>query len=59
MADRGTPIPIAVRMEIKQRRTMRETVRTVAQALGLSKTTVQKYGRENGTKLLNAERRFA
>lgn len=43
MAERGKPIPIATRLEIKDRR-QSETVRRVAEQLQVSKTTVQKYG---------------
>lgn len=57
MADRGTPIPVSVRLEIKQRR-LDEPVRKVADSLGLSKTTVQKYGK-NGTNQLNDGKRSA
>lgn len=49
MAARGKPLPFSVRNEIKTRRTG-ETVRRVAAALGVSKTTVQKYAGKFGTK---------
>lgn len=49
MAERGKPLPFNLREQIKQQRAL-ETVRRVAGALGVSKTTVQKYGKQNGTK---------
>lgn len=55
MADRGKLIPVSLRLEIKQRR-LDEPVRKVAESLGISKTTVQKYGNKNGTKPLNSLR---
>lgn len=55
MAERGKLIPISVRMEIKERLAT-EAIRKVADALRLSKTTVYKYGSQNGTKSLNRER---
>ncbi len=51
MAERGKPIPVSLRMEIKERRTS-EPVRSVASSLGISKTTVQKYGKQFGTNSL-------
>jgi response regulator of citrate/malate metabolism len=45
MADRGRPLPFAVREQIKADRQQGATVRAVADARGVSKTTVQKYGR--------------
>lgn len=51
MAERGKPIPISTRLEIKDRR-QTEPIRKVATALGLSKSTVQKYGKQFGTSLL-------
>lgn len=51
MADTGKPLPFPLRVEIKEHR-QRETVRQVAERLGLSKTTVQKYGNKRGTNLL-------
>lgn len=48
MANRGKPLPFALREQIQQRRQC-EPVRKVAQALSISKTTVQKYGRKFGT----------
>ena len=50
MASRGKPIPFSLREQIRQRRQF-EPVRKVAQALRISKTTVQKYGRKIGTNL--------
>jgi response regulator of citrate/malate metabolism len=49
MAERGKPIPVELRLKIKEQRTA-VTVRTLAAALGVSKTTVQKYGGKNGTR---------
>lgn len=49
MAERGKPIPIAVRLQIKEQRAS-STVRALADALRLSKTTVQKYAGKIGTK---------
>lgn len=48
MAERGKPIPFSMREEIKSRRD-ESTVREVAKNLGVSKTTVQKYGNKFGT----------
>lgn len=42
MNNRGKPLPFRLREQIKQRRAW-ETVREVAKALRISKTTVQKY----------------
>jgi response regulator of citrate/malate metabolism len=49
VAERGKPIPVAVRLQIKEQRT-NTTVRALADALRLSKTTVQKYAGKIGTK---------
>lgn len=49
MAERGKPIPFDLRLQIKEKRAT-ETVRHVANELSISKTTVQKYGKKNGTK---------
>ena len=40
----GKPLPVQIRLEIRKRRAG-STVREVASDLGVSKTTVQKYGR--------------
>jgi len=54
MANTGKLLPFSTRMEIRQRRQIPEPIRKIAQSLGLSKTTVQKYsGNNRGTKLLN------
>lgn len=42
MAQRGKPLPFALKQEIRQRRA-EKTVRTLASELRVSKTTVQKY----------------
>lgn len=55
MADTGRPLPFLLRLEIRERR-KEETVRRIAESLGLSKTTVQKYGNKRGTKLLSEKR---
>lgn len=52
MADAGKIIPLSVRMEIRERRQQEEPIRKIAEDLRLSKTTVQKYGRNRGTNLL-------
>lgn len=44
MAERGKPLPINTRMEIKQRHASGEPLRRVAESLGISKTTAQKFG---------------
>lgn len=49
MAERGKPLKFDVREQIKARRA-EATVRQVASELSVSKTTVQKYGKKNGTK---------
>lgn len=49
MAERGRPLKFAIREQIKAQR-QEATVRQVAREFGLSKTTVQKYGKKNGTK---------
>jgi response regulator of citrate/malate metabolism len=49
MAERGKPIPVNLRLAIKEQRT-NTTVRTLAASLGLSKTTIQKYAGKIGTK---------
>lgn len=49
MAQRGSPLPFAIREAIKQLR-QQSTVRATAASVGVSKTTVQKYGKQNGTK---------
>jgi response regulator of citrate/malate metabolism len=49
MAERGKPLSFATREQIKSRRA-ESTVRGVAKELKVSKTTVQKYGKQFGTK---------
>lgn len=49
MAERGKPIPFALKEAIKAKR-REATVRQLASELQLSKTTVQKYGKKIGTK---------
>lgn len=44
MAERGKPLPLHSRMEIKQRHAERQTLRQIAASLGISKTTAQKFG---------------
>jgi response regulator of citrate/malate metabolism len=43
MAERGKPLPFAMKQEIQAKR-REATVRQLASELNLSKTTVQKYG---------------
>lgn len=51
----GKLLPLAIRIEIRERR-HEETVRQIAESLRLSKTTVQKYGYNRGTKPLSEKR---
>lgn len=45
MANRGRPLPFNLREQIKEQR-REATVRVTAAMLGVSKTTVQKYGKQ-------------
>ena len=49
MAQRGSPLPFALKQAIRENRPQ-TTVRELARELNVSKTTVQKYGKKNGTK---------
>lgn len=50
MAQRGSPLPVVLRLAIKESH-RQTTVRELARELNVSKTTVQKYGgKKNGTK---------
>jgi len=53
MAERGKPLPLPKRMEIKQRHAAGEPLRSIAAALGVSKTTAQQFG----TKPLQGKRK--
>ena len=44
MAERGKPLPLGKRMEIKKRHAAGETLRSIATSLGVSKTTAQQFG---------------
>jgi hypothetical protein len=44
MAQRGRPLPLAVKQEIRQRHAASEPLRKIAEALGISKTTAHKFG---------------
>jgi DNA invertase Pin-like site-specific DNA recombinase len=46
MARRGTPLPIALRQEIKERSKSGETPTAIARALQLSRVTVYKFARQ-------------
>jgi len=59
MADTGKPLPVAIRLEIKDRRSHGETVRHVAGTLKISTATVQKYCGKLDTRLLNREKESA
>lgn len=59
MADTRKPLPVATRLEIKERRSQGETVRHIAGSLHVSKTTVVKYQKNRGTRLLNNDRESA
>jgi hypothetical protein len=48
---RGRPLPWSLREEIGRRVALGETRRHVAKALGLSKTTIQKYASKFGTQM--------
>lgn len=47
MAERGKPLSFNIREQIKTARQQGATVRTAAQAVGVSKTTAHKYGRNS------------
>lgn len=49
MAETGKPLPFALKQTIREKRP-ETTVRQLARELGVSKTTVQKYGGNRGTK---------
>jgi IS30 family transposase len=44
MAERGKPLAFGTRQEIKQRHASGESLRKIAEALGISKTTAQQFG---------------
>ena len=44
MAERGKPLPLLLRMEIKQRHASGEPLRRIAADLNVSKTTAAKFG---------------
>lgn len=44
MADRGKPLPLSTKQEIKERHASGETLRRIAESLEVSKTTAQKFG---------------
>lgn len=44
MAERGKPLPLSKRMEIKSRHAAGETLRSIAADMGVSKTTAAKFG---------------
>ncbi len=44
MAERGKPIPLPMRMEIKRRHSAGESLRKIAAELRISKTTAQQFG---------------
>lgn len=48
MAQRGSPLPFAIREAIKRLRADKTPVREVAVAVGVSKNTVSKYARSLG-----------
>ena len=47
MAERGKPLAFTLREQIKTARQQGATVRTAAQAAGVSKTTAHKYSRSS------------
>ena len=59
MARRGTPLPLAVKEDIKERRKRGDSLRTIAGALRLAVNTVRKYTRKIDTEYLQYERLIA
>ena len=57
MANRGSLLPVKVRLQIAEMRNadkdLRPSYRKLAALFGISKTTVQKYARNIGTNRLN------
>ena len=54
MARRGTPLPIAVKQEIKDRSRRGESPTTIARELSLSRVTVYKFARQVCTATLGS-----
>ncbi len=52
MARRGTPLPVAVKQEIKDRSRKGESPTIIARALNLSRVTVYKFARQVCTETL-------
>lgn len=51
MNRRGRPLPWKIRVEIGRRVALGESRRQIAEAFGVSKTTVQKYAGKFGTQM--------
>lgn len=54
MARRGTPIPVAMKQEIRERRAAGETPTKIARDLKLSRMTVYKFSKQEWTETLGA-----